>query len=212
MAASYVGSAGGADGSAFSAFLTFTTTRTIEIGERPIVIVRSVLDPIAVTVGSLSLAQDLKVDAWYFWSAQAVAQIASGSTVTVTLSGETSGGNKNAICDVITGVDNSTPFRTGTGDAGFGNTPNTGTTDGTPQSGDIAVAATRSASNVTAAGGGLTLANTTLANFRSGYEVLSGGADSGTFTLSASDDWVASIAVYRAAPSGTQNQIAWIRA
>jgi hypothetical protein len=212
MAASYVGSAGGADGSDFSAFLTFTTTRTIEIGERAVLIIRSVPTPISATVGSLSLTLDA-TDEFYYWSAQATAQIASGDTVTITFNAETSAGNKNAICDVLGGVDNTTPLRAFQGNNGFGNTPNTGTTDASPLIGDIALGVARSASNVTAAGGGLTLANTTLTNFRSGYEVLaSDGADSGTFTLSASDDWNAMITVYRAAPSGAQNQLAWIRA
>ena len=202
--AAYVGSAGGANGAVFSNTLTFTTTRTIEIGERVVVSVkRAGVTVSSLSVGSLSLSLDVSAgNEFEFWSKQATSQIASGATVTITFSAETSGANKNAIVDVLSGIDDTTPFRASASNAAFGSTMNSGTTDTTPQSGDLAICGffQAAATTITGFGGGLTAGNTGLTRPQSGYEVLTAsGADSGTATLSAGDDYKAAICVYRAA-------------
>lgn len=145
------------------------------------------------------------------WSAEATAQIASGATVTVGLASEVSAGNKRALLDVISGVEDTLVLRSAQSNEAFGSTASTGTTDSAPLAGDISLAVcyTLGAITINAAGGGLTLGNTVLATYKSGYEVLaSGGADSGSFTLASGDDYQAQVVVFKAAGGAPAQHLA----
>lgn len=204
--ASYVGSAGAANGSSFGDSLTFTTTRTIEIGERVVALVRrSPVTVVSITVGSLSLALDSSQSPFEYWSAEATSQIASGATVTVTFDGETSGSNKDCLLDVLAGVDNASPVRTVVATrTDFGTSLFTDVSDSSPEVGDIALALFRPFfEDVTSFGAGLTGATTILTTPQSGYEVLTvAGADDGAANIAVGDDYNAGLIVYRAASEG----------
>lgn len=202
MAASFVGYNGGGDGSAFSNSLTFTTARTIAAGEHVVVASRGAgVTTTAVSVGGLSLAEDSDIGTFEFWSAKATGEIASGATVTITYSGETSGGNKNGLCISLAGTEASSWVRASVGNGGFGASGNVGTTDTSPLTGDIGFSIVRVNSAKTYAGAnGVTMAGQT-AVFGGGYEVLaSDGATGGIdFTWTGSDDYIAGIIVYKGA-------------
>lgn len=210
MAAGYVGSLGGAVGSAFSNTLTFTTARAVVAGEHVVVIVRSVPNVNSVSVGSLSLGQDVDLGLFSYWSAQATGAIASGSTVTVTLAAETAGGNKEAIGDVLSGIATSSYFRASAAfGTAFGTSGNVGTTDTTPQIGDVSLSTVSTATAKTfSAAGGTTIA-TTLSARVSGYEVLTAsGATGGVdFTWTGGEDYIGAIGVY--IPAAAAASLIW---
>jgi len=106
MAASFLALNGTAENDVSSTTLTFTTTRLIQAGEHVVVCGGENSNQCAsITVGSLSLASRVSDtstrDVW-IWSAPATADIASGSTVTVTWA--TAQTFHFAICISLAGV------------------------------------------------------------------------------------------------------------
>lgn len=221
MAASYVGTFGGSAEASFDDNISWTTTRTIEAGEHVVVIVavaNAAVSVSSITVGSLSLSLDYATSTdgdIEFWSARATAQISSGATVTVTMSGDST--YKGAVGEVLAGVETTAYLRaSASNENGFGSTIATGTTDSSPLTDDIALAAAYvygdSSTTVTSCATGFTMGGDnggtdwgvgSCGAYQAAYKVLTGdGAVAGTFTLSGSIDVSAGIVVYKAAAGG----------
>lgn len=196
---------------------TFTTTRQINAGEHVVVIVgvrwSSGPPATAVSVGSLSLTRDVQSGGLNYmevWSAPVVSNIASGSTVTVTLTSATSG-DKSAISFSLSGVATSSYLRaSATNPNASGANGTTGTTDTTPQVGDMAIGGilVQTSTGTFNSGGTATLIDTAQA-FTQGITTVaeylaltSAGATSLSFT-NPSNNYSAGIGIYKPAGGGT---------
>lgn len=196
--------------------VVFTTTRSIRTGEQVEVATATRNNTngavVSVAVGSLSLSKDhgssAGIVAYELWSAPAVADIPSGSTVTVTFT--TSGSqDRLAYCFSLANVAPSSYVRGTPADAHAGSTSATVTSDANPLAGDMAIVIlTEDVSNavvsptssyalagqVTAGANGTALAVA--------YKPLTAsGASTASFTLSTSNNWAEMIVVYKAAPT-----------
>lgn len=142
-AAAYAGLNGIGVSNAGGATLTFTTTRGIQAGEHVCVAVGCSGGggaATAVSVGALSLTRDVAAPTTYRvaeqWSARATADIASGSTITVTVPGT----NKLAICFSLGSVAAASYLDvSATNEAASSSSPVSGTTAATALANSIAI-------------------------------------------------------------------------
>jgi len=221
VAASYVGTFGGAESSSFDSTLSWTTTRTIESGEHVVVVVSigsGAVSVSSITVGSLSLSADLVTSAdgdLEFWSARATAQISSGATVTVTMSADSS--FKGAVGEVLAGIETASYVRaTASNENDFGSSIASGTSDGTPAADDLALGAVYiygdSTTDISSASNGYTLGGDDGADpwglgvsgaMQAAYKVLTAaGATSTNFGLTGSIDASGGLVVYKSGAAG----------
>ena len=217
MAITYQGTFGGGEkAGSFDDTLSWTTTRAIAAGEHAVVIVASSIAVASITVGALSLSSDFVGGAINFWSAHAASGIASGSTVTVTLSGPHD--DKAAVGEGFSGIATSSYLGATASDGAYGSTVASGTTDATPASGDLGLAAAHvtgdSTTSISSVDSGYTLGGNDGTNpwglgdaigaMQAAYKVLaSSGATSANFTLTTGVDHEGAIAIYKAAAGGT---------
>jgi hypothetical protein len=156
--ASFIGVTGSGRVPGTTNVLTFVTTRTIEAGEHVVVLTANnggSANTSTITVGSLSLARDLNGPFSFshheLWSASATSQIASGSTVTVTLPFAVSI-CIHAICASLAGIKETGYFGVSPTAANSpASTGVSGTTSVPPEDGGIAIAGLRIAAGATTA-------------------------------------------------------------
>ena len=224
MAAAYVGTFGGAETSSFGFTVGWVTTREIVAGEH-VVVVSANRELASVTVGALSLAEDFEISNGEIrvWSARATGTITIGSTVTLTKSSESTG--LTGVGEVLSGVATSSWLGdTAETISGFGGSPATGTTDGTPAVDDLAMAFVLATGDVTAVDSGFTFGGddgtnpwgfgSTSGALQAATKTLTaGGATSANFTQSPSGDYHAGIVVFKsgAVQTGGLARVDWSR-
>lgn len=200
MAATYLASNGSGENDAGSDSLSFSTTRTIDAGER-VVVVGGCEDPrtvVSAQVGSLSLVEDATTvqGRCSIFSEVATSEIASGATVTITYSAS-SAAYRTGVCFSLSNAAGSV------GDTalnnGFSSTPTSGAADTT--TGCIAVAAISLdiAKTIDAAGTYTELweSTRTFADTQAQYdEIASAGTTDASWTLSGIETWEAIVVVY----------------